>query len=138
MNNLANITFSEEDIAELTALLEQHEQKTILCKKEMSGIWLHSEDWETELRLLLLFHYRLTVSRVCFVNRRRGTMTAVLNWMIHFCQQHEIQSILVQSVETPEMASWCIKNGFKPNPNASFFTGNMIIGDYQREIENSI
>lgn len=86
---------------------------------------------EMELRILFLFHFKLIISRVAFLHQRKGTMTAVLDYLIHFCKEHQIQVIYAQSVETKEMASFCTKNGFFPDPNATLMNKEgTIIGDY--------
>lgn len=130
--NLYHTKISEKDILELSRLITEREGVPIECEQELSGTWLHSSDWETELRLLAFLNQRLTVSRVCFQKRRKGTMTAVLEWMKTFCEKNCISEIVVQSVETPEMAAWCRKNGFRPNPSASLMCSEgFIIGDYR-------
>lgn len=58
-------------------------------------------------------------------------MTDVLEYLISFCKKHNIAQICIQSVETKEMAAFCHKNGFVPNPNASFENKEgLILGDY--------
>ena len=100
------------------------------------GIWLHDPTWEMELRLLLLFNYKVTVSKVCFIHKRQGTMTAVLDFLIRFCREHSVPQICVQSVETKEMANFCLKNGFVPDSTASFeMEEGLILGDYVMSIE---
>lgn len=125
------LTFSNEEILELKNLLEEKEKVEIICTPQKSGIWLHDKNWAMELRLLLFPSYKVTISRVCFIHRRQGIMTDVLDFLIGFCRKHGIQSICVQSVETKEMAAFCIKHGFTPNPNASFENEfGFIVGDY--------
>ena len=127
-----SVKFSDEEIAELSRLLSEKENVQFECELEMSGIWLHSADWQSELRLLILLNQRLTVSRVCFQKRRSGTMTVVLEWLKSFCAAHDIPSIVIQCVETPEMAAWCEKNAFSPIPVASFLSSaGFVAGDYQ-------
>ena len=108
------LKFSEQEIEELVQLLEQREGVEIECIPQLGGgIWLHDPTWEMELRLLLLLNYKVTVSRVCFIHKRQGTMTAVL-----------------------EMANFCCKNGFVPDSTASFETEEgLILGDYVMSIE---
>ena len=78
------ISFSDTDISELRKLLESRDHVQYLYNREMSGIWLHTEDYQAELRLLILSTFRVTVSRVCFNRQRAGTMTAVLAWLTEF------------------------------------------------------
>lgn len=59
-----HVKFVEKDITALSHLLAEREGVQIECEQEMSGIWLHSPDWATELRLLTLLNMRLAVSRM--------------------------------------------------------------------------
>ena len=131
---LMHIMFSEEEQEELRLLLEAQECVPIQCQQELSGVWYHSEFWDSELRILFLMNFRVTVSRVCFIRQRIGTMTRVLELLKHFCRCHAVQEILIQSVETKEMAAWCSKNGFTPDPRATFEFGGVILGDYIMKI----
>lgn len=132
MNKLC---FSDSDILSLQKILESKEQVPIICHQEISGIWLQAQNQETELRLLLMGQIQLTVSRVCLVNKRQGTMTTILEQLVQFCQLHRVRRLVVQCVQTAEMAAWCHKNGFMPAPYASFETNGIILGDYQKNIE---
>ena len=88
------LKFSEQEIEELVQLLEQREGVEIECIPQLGGgIWLHDPTWEMELRLLLLLNYKVTVSRVCFIHKRQGTMTAVLDFLIRFCREHGVPQI---------------------------------------------
>ena len=131
------LKFSEQEIEELVQLLEQREGVEIECIPQLGGgIWLHDPTWEMELRLLLLLNYKVTVSRVCFIHKRQGTMTAVLDFLIRFCREHGVPQICVQSVVTKEMANFCLKNGFVPYFTTSFETEEgLILGDYVMSIE---
>ena len=104
----------------------------------MSGVWFHSDDWSMELRLLLLMNFRLTVSRVCFIRRRQGTMTKVMNFLENYCKKHDIQELRIQSVLTKEMVGWCQKNDFSPDENAALQTGDFVIGDYRKKAGSSV
>ena len=107
----------------------------MIAQPEMSGVWFHDENWEMELRLLLLADLHLTVSRVVFINQRQGTMTELLGILEDFCIRNSVKEILVQSVETAEMAAWCHKNGFTPDPNASFMSNGIMLEDYRKRIK---
>lgn len=128
------VMFSAAEQEELRLLLEKQEGIPIQWKQEMSGVWYHSENWESELRILFLANFRVTVSRVCFIRKRVGTMTRVEEFLEQFCRRHGIPEILVQSVETKEMAAWCIKNGFTASPVASFELDGVKLGDYIKKI----
>lgn len=136
MSSLRCVSFSEDDIESLKTLLEQRDGIRYYCDREMSGIWIHSADYQKELRLLILGRMRVTVSRVCFNRKRVGTMTAVLSWLKDFCNRHPIPTVLIQCVETKAMESWCCKNGFVPCPAASALINGIVIGDYQKVIAN--
>lgn len=128
-------TMSESKRESLRILLEQLEGETISIHYGIRELWFHNETWKSELRLLFLGSYQVTVSRVAFLHRRQGTMTKVLSFLEDFCKQNQIQRILIQSVETPEMAAFCVKNGFTPNPYASFLADGCVLGDYIKNIK---
>lgn len=131
MNKLC---FSDSDILKLQKFLETREQTPIACHREISGIWLQAQGQETELRLLLMGDIQLIISRVCLVNKRRGTMTAILDQLVSFCREHRIKRLVVQCVLTAEMAAWCKKMGFTPAPYASFAVNGVIYGDYFQDV----
>ena len=135
---MAQVSFSNTDIIDLSRLLQEREGVEIRCNPQISGIWLHDENWETELRLLILADIRITVSRVCFRNRRQGTMTVVMEWLVGFCRRNKIPTICIQSVETWEMAAFCQKHGFRPNPLASMLCNQgFVIGDYLFDVDDT-
>ena len=136
MLKLNAVKFTAEDIGAMKTLLESKEGVSVIAQSQMSGVWFHDENWEMELRLLLLADLHLTVSRVIFRNKRKGTMTELLKMLEAFCVRNQVKEILVQSVETPEMAVWCRKNGFVPDSNASFMSGEVSLGDYRKKIIN--
>ena len=126
MLKLNSVKFSPEDIQAIKTFIEKREGIAVIAEPQMSGVWFHSENWELGVRLLLLADFHLTVSRVAFIHKRRGTMTSLLSLLEDFCIRNQVKQILIQSVETPEMAAWCMKNGFIPDPNASFWTNNIL------------
>jgi hypothetical protein len=127
--------FSENDINELTRILERKEEKRIVYTPQMRGLWLHDVSWETEIRLLVLPGIRLIVSRVCFQKQRAGTMTEILDWMKNYCRKTELSQICVQSVETEAMSAFCFKHGFTPDPVASMkMRDGLVIGDFKLNI----
>lgn len=134
MMRLNAIRFSEQDIANISSLLESKEGVSFVCEPQMSGVWFHDEDWEAEVRLLLLADIKLTVSRVIFRNRRQGTMSQLLLILEDFCVRNKVKEIVVQSVETPEMAAWCLKHKFIPNPYVSFSRDDVVYGDYIKKV----
>ena len=135
---IKELRFTDEDISHLTQILESCEGVKVYCDREMSGVWFHSDDWSMELRILLLMNFRLTVSRVCFIRRRQGTMTKVMNFLENYCKKHDIQELRIQSVLTKEMVGWCQKNDFSPDENAALQTGDFVIGDYRKKAGSSV
>lgn len=122
-----------DTIHNLHVLLEGADGIKYAIMKERHGVWFTSaeEDKEAELRLLTFLCDSLIVSRVQFHHRRCGIMTRVFAELEQFCQRNGVKKIIVQSVQTPEMASWCEKNGFKPAPVASHFYHGFIMGDWE-------
>lgn len=129
------ICFSDKEIAEVQELLHRREGVPVQVEKELSGFWFHSDNWKSELRIIFLSTFRLTVSRVCFINRRRGTMTEIGAYLEVFCRTRQIPELVIQCVETSEMVQWCNKNGFSPIPSASMVFDGIIMGDYRKFIE---
>ena len=129
------ICFSDKEAAYIQATLQHREGVPIQIEKELSGFWFHRTNWESELRIIFLSTFRLTVSRVCFIHRRCGTMTEIGAYLEAFCHTHQIPELVIQCVETPEMVNWCNKNGFSPIPSASMIFDGIIMGDYRKIIE---
>lgn len=128
--NYTSIVFSKKEAEALRELLEEAEGTPVQYTPGLREIWYRGENTEMELRILFLFNFKITVSRVCFTRRRKGTMTKVFDFLMDFCRNKQIEKIVVQSVETPEMAAWCLKNGLIPDIASSFFMENYYIGDY--------
>lgn len=124
-------SYSDNDIAQLKELLETAEKVPVTCKRELSGIWFQSEDMETELRLLVLSTTSVTVSRVALRNKRQGTMGKIFEFLKDFCRRNHVSKIVIQSVLFPEMAKWCEKNGFTPDPNTCILLDGFMSGDWQ-------
>lgn len=124
------ISFSDEEAEELRVLLEEAEGIPINYRRGMNEICYSTPGAAMELRILFLLDIKLTISRVEFQRQRRGTMTKVFGFLKDFCEQNDIQKIVAQSVLTESMVSWCKKNGFEPDPNASLFIDGLVLGDY--------
>lgn len=129
-----SLAMNQQECEELRQLLQNQEQTPIEIHHGIRELWFHNEDWSSELRLLFLGKVHVLVSRVAFINRRQGTMTKVLGFLEKFCKEHEVSRIVIQSVETPEMAAFCEKNHFAPSPTASMLFDGVILGDYIKEI----
>lgn len=129
-----SLMMSEQECEDLRQLLEKQEQTPIEVHREIRELWFHNDDWSSELRLLFLGKVHVLVSRAAFINRRQGTMTKVLGFLEEFCKEHGVSRIVIQSVETSEMAAFCEKNHFTPSPTASMLFDGVILGDYIKEI----
>lgn len=132
---MEDIKFSSDDIAAIKQIIECHEKEPWTVHIGIRELWLRNNDSSAEFRLLFLFNIRITVSRVTFKNKRTGTMTEVMHYCEQFAKKNHISTVVVQSVETAEMAQWCLKNGYQPNPNASMEFNGLVIGDYEKDIE---
>ena len=130
------VTLSDSEITNIKEIIERKDK----CKTEVAPsfntIWFRNRtaEFETELRLLCLGNLKLTISRVCFKNRRCGTMSEILEKLEQICKEKNIQKIVFQSVETNEMSNFCLKHGYMPNLTCSFEIDGMIFGDYEKEI----
>lgn len=125
-----HLELSSEEILQIKGIIEHQENKMCTVDNSLSTIWIHDKHYETEFRFCFNGHFKLVISRVCFVNRRCGTMTKLLEKMKGFCNKYDVHNITIQSVETPEMVNFCIKNGFSPSSNASFTLNGITLGDY--------
>lgn len=124
----------------LKKIIEENNECKLNYSDSFNSFWLNDYNGN-ELRILFLENIQLTVSRVSFQNKRKGTMTKILKELIVFCQKNNINKIIIQSVLTLEMANFCLKNNFKKtdymfliesetNPENKFYSG-----DYLLEIE---
>ena len=106
------------------------------CKYYITGssVWFQVQGQETELRILTLGDYSMTISRVEFVNQRCGTMTAILQLLLDYCKKNGIKKFIVQCVHTPEMANFCLKHKIKPDPHATIEIDGFLSRDYYIEI----
>lgn len=129
---MAEILFDDQTIETIKSIIEDNENCEIDVQRGIREVWFTNSTRETELRLLSLQNIQVTVSRVSFVNKRRGTMTKIAEVLEDFCIKNKIWRILVQSVETPEMSRWCFKNGFLPIASSSFEFEGTTLGDHAK------
>ena len=134
MGRINRKVFEDSEIEDLMRIIHENEDVNLECNKEIAGIWIASSYFEVELRLGFLGNFGLIISRVCFINKRKGTMSAILKYLIEYCKNNLIHFIIVQSVLTKEMAAFCLKHGFKPEPYSSLDAGEFIMGNYRLEI----
>lgn len=57
----------------------------------------------------------LTIQRILFKNRHSGGMSKLFLLLQDFCKSNNLNKIVVQSVLTLDIASWCLKHGFEPD-----------------------
>lgn len=116
-------------------LIEEREkcQLQLHCQGD-SLFWMHNEQG-TALRILAkpVLPW-LTIANVAFKYRRQGTMTCVLHKLLDFCERTGRTSIVCQSVATPEMAQFCLKNDFHCF-NYMLASNDFFYGDYIYRIE---
>lgn len=129
---MTDVLLDDHTIEEILHVMEKNESCKIDVHRGIREVWFQNRALETELRVLTLFNIQVTISRVFFVNRRCGTMTKIANILERFCRSNNIPRLLVQSVETPEMSNWCLKNGFFPVPTASFEYLGVKLGDFEK------
>ena len=124
-------------IRKIKDIIEENDSCKINIEKSFQTYWLKSSNdsdgLETEFRISRLGNVQLLVSRVCFKNRRIGTMTAILRVLKDYCVAEDIKRIRIQSVETFEMMRFCNKNGMIPSSD-NILIGNVLVGDYDLEI----
>ena len=127
------LSLTVNDFYNMIKKIEQNENcNLVLFENRRNALCLCSEEQETEIRITLFGKIELVVSRVAFLNKRIGTMTFVLQELIHYCRVNEIHRLCIQCVNTKEMANFCKKNGFQVKN--SIECGDFISGDYYIEI----
>jgi hypothetical protein len=114
-------------------IIEEKDQCKLQVNKSYQTYWLQNLP-ETEFRLSRLGDLQILISRVCFRNRRCGTMSAILQVLKEYCAEEKIKRIRIQSVETYEMMQFCIKHDMKPWRD-NIWINNILMGDYDLEIE---
>lgn len=122
-------------VEELCAILQEAEHTPITVLHERNGVWLRGDNGVTELRILLVGDYHLTISRVQVKYKRKGTMRRIYEVCREFCQANDISQICIQSVISKEMYCWCTSMGFTVNECTYFDAGSFICGDYYKDIK---
>lgn len=131
--NPLEVLFSEEDKQNVKKLIECKNPCNLNITESFNTIWYRDPESETELRILFLGDIKMTISRVAFKNKRVGTMTDIYNYLLNFCKEKGIKKIVVQSVETKEMADFCLKYNLQPNEYC-MDAGDYLMGDYEFNI----
>lgn len=124
------LNIQENVLARIKEIIDRKENCNCEYNVRGNSVWFQCFDRDTELRLLTLGDYSMTISRVAFENKRCGTMTEILDVLLDVCRQQRIKKFVVQSVCTPEMASFCVKHNLKPDPTASMQMDGYVCGDY--------
>ena len=116
------LELTEEQTQQLVNIIDEKQDCICEVSNSMHTVWITSDDGENELRVAFLGRFALVISRVCFENKRRGTMTALLSVLKEICE--------MQSVLTDEMEAFCRKSGFTPDKNSTMEVDGVLIGDY--------
>lgn len=124
------LELTKEQIQQLVDTIESKQDCHCSVSNSMRTIWITSSDVENELRVAFLGNFALVLSRVEFAHKRCGTMTAILFALKKICEENGVHRIIIQSVLTPEMESFCCKSGCKPDPNSTMEVGGVLTGDY--------
>jgi len=89
------------------------------CYSHTGRLFVEGDYQEEGCELMLRYgrtsENALVVSRVQFINRRKGKMTELYRILKLIQSKYETGKIVIESVETEEMRNWCQKNGFVEN-----------------------
>ena len=124
------LELTEEQTQQLVNIIDEKQDCICEVSNSMHTVWITSDDGENELRVAFLGRFALVISRVCFENKRRGTMTALLSVLKEICESYGVHRIIMQSVLTDEMEAFCRKSGFTPDKNSTREVDGVLIGDY--------
>lgn len=131
--------FNDKFIQSLAKLLSQNDDTKIKILPQFHGFWLVGENEETELRILRLADFQIIVSRVCITHKRNGCMSEIFRQLMEYARNNHIPRILVQCVNTAEMAAWCEHRGLIHDDRQ---TGRLIdgykTGDYIWSIDQPV
>ena len=127
---------TEDEIIILKNIIDKHNNCDCNWNISFSTIWF--QDDEVELRISFLQNIKLIISRVCFINKRNGTMSEILEKLKEICQKNHIKLICMQSVLTDEMINFCKKNDFLPDEYSSYEIDGKIFGDYILTLKEAI
>lgn len=126
-------TLTQNELDSLKTILEKKEKTEFQLYPEYRTTFWFKDNQNAELRIVCGLD-RITVSRICLNNKRRGTMTEILKELTNICIRHHWKTIVIQSVLTSEMENWCHKNGFVPDKYCAVQTKEGIRGDFLKEI----
>lgn len=124
------LELTKEQIQQLVDIIENKQNCHCSVSTSMRTVWTTSNDGKNELRVAFLGHFALVLSRVEFAHKRCGTMTAILSALKKICEEYGVHRIIIQSVLTHEMESFCRKSGCKPDPNTTMKVDGVLTGNY--------
>lgn len=124
----------------LISVIEQYNHCKLDSNISFRTTWLYCKDNDTEFRYCILAG-KIIVSRICFVNKRSGCMTACFDILKQFANILGYSTIQIQSVLTYEMQQWCLKHHFIPDVYNMLTQDeqgrNVITGNYEFKIRKS-
>lgn len=86
------------------------------CYVDRERLFIDGESNEESNELMLRYNYgannSLVVARVGFIHKREGKMTELYRILMLIQQKYHTGPIVIESVLTEEMHSWCEKNDF--------------------------
>lgn len=145
---MEKISLTDENLNQLAQIIEAGEKCNTRWYRFYMNVVEFRGDTETDygttlrFRMSFLGQIALIISNVSFENKRHGTMNKVLEFLIQKCKENNVPKIIVQCVLTEEMASFCLKHGFKPNTNTCIWRkGTHVLkeylsGDYELSLDN--
>ncbi len=116
------------DIGRKLHLLEQATYKASHEKLPTEDC-LHYTCGDAELRISLCGGDCI-ISRVQLLHQRRGSFTELVKYLKVELPPIGVKRLVIQSVSTPAMASWCVKNKFTPVASTAFEADGYTWGDY--------
>lgn len=130
--------FDIVDIGAYKDIMEAGENANMEVVKTFTGFTMVSEDRSrlSELAMGIVYDRAIILSRIFLERRRVGTMTKIFNLSLDLCKKYNTRKFIVQSVVTPEMASWCASNKMLPMMYSSYEQDGVIYGDYSLDIHN--
>lgn len=124
---------SPDIIEKIKEIIEENEDCILDVNKSFQTYWFRNVNYkggqETEFRIARLGDFQLLISRVYFENKRKGTMTRIMDLLKDYCKEEHIQRIRIQSVETYEMMCFCKKYPLDPCQE-NIWVDNILMGDY--------
>lgn len=131
------VKLNSEDFDTIKTLVEKADDVKLDYSTSAAGnsIRLYSQEEETSLYFKVNFK-SLIISNVILRNKRKGTMSCVLEEIKLLCHKYNVNEILVESVTTIEMYEFCLKHNFvKRDLYPSLSDEGNFRGDYVLEVK---